>query len=417
MKRTLSIIIVALLCIGMLAGCGNPLAPVNPDPQEQSEEEEEQSEEEEQQEEEEEQGGEEEQEQEEEEVSIQVLDPGEKPQETTPTPQHPELVHEIEYDEFCDPYQDYLDDYGNLDYVIAQGNGTAWPLLLENGHIRFYQGNSKGGSYIRFRSHYGAKILEVKVGTATDTKLAYSLDGKAAKSATTTLQKGSVYYVKDLENCTEVKIYCMGTSQDERWEMDYVYVKYQGGFVDSDFFVPEKEYGPLVKVKYPFSENFEEGFPTTDKPSYYKYGLTAGRENVQWSTWYGSFSWQNPIEGGQSAQLRVYQDDPDYDKAQFGHLKMEYFIKDLSKVSFKYWYSEFWNKATISYCEFGSSEWKNPRQIALSNYSDRQTVRDFTYVLDGGITHDAKIRIEIDEATGQPTKDSYNFIFDCFRFE
>jgi len=350
-------------------------------------------------------------------VTVEVLDPGATRTETTVTPQHPDEIHEVQYNDFYNTVQDELDEYGNVDYVIAQGNGTAWPLLLENGHIRFYQGNTKGGGYIRVRSHNGAKILCVKVGSATNTKIAHSLNGKAAKSATVDVAAGSLYTVDELTNCTEVKFYCMGTTQSERWEMDSIYVKYQGGFVESDYYVEEKEYGPLVKVTYPFTENFEEEFPTTDKPSYYKYGLTAGRDNLQWSTWFGSFSWQNPIEGSQSAQLRIYQEDTEYDQEQFGHLKMEYFLKDLSKVSFKYYYSEFWNKATISYCEFGSTEWHNPQQIALSSYSDRQTVQDFTYTLDNGNKHDAKIRIEIDEATGFPSKDHYDFIFDSFVFE
>ncbi len=346
-----------------------------------------------------------------------VLDPGATRGTTDYKPQHPELIHEVAYNDFYNTVQDELDEYGNVDYVIAQGNGTAWPLLLENGHIRFYQGNSKGGGYIRVRSKNGAKLLEVGVGSATDTKIAHSLNGKAAKSETKTVKAGEMYKVESLENCTEVKFYCMGTTQSERWEMDTIYVKYQGGFVESDFYEPEAEYGPLVQVSYPFEENFDKDFPTTEKPSYYKYGLTAGRENINWTTWFGSFSWQNPIEGGQSAQLRVYQEEDDYDQDQFGSLKTEFFLKGLSKVSFKYYYSEFWCKATISYCEFGTTDWHNPQQIGLAKYADRQTVQEFTYILDEGKTHDAKIRIAIDPATGQPTSGHYDFYFDCFKFE
>ena len=351
---------------------------------------------------------------------IEVVDPGETPDDgQTFTPQHPELLHEVEYDEFFNPVQDWLDLYENIDYVCSQGNGAAWPIVLDNGHIRFYQGSNanKGGSYIRIRSHNGAVLRSVTVGTASKTVLAHSLDGKAAKSDNTSLEAGEQYVINAAENCSQVCIYCMGTDQSLRWEMDYIKVEYQGGFVESDFHQSAREYGPLVRVSFPFTETFEDGFPTTDKPSYYKYGITAGRENLQWSTWYGSFSWQNPIEGGQSAQLRIYQEEEDYDMEQFGHLKMEFFLEGLSKVSFRYYMSEFWIKATISYCEFGDTRWSNPQQIALSSYSQRQTVQDFTYVLDGGARHNAKIRIALDPATGFPSSSHYDFLCDSFVFE
>lgn len=349
------------------------------------------------------------------EVNVIVVNPGEQPAETKPVPQHPELEHDVEYHEFFNPLQDELDEFGNIDYVCAQGNGTAWPYITEDYFIRFYQGTSasKPGGYIRVRAHNGAKILSVTVGSATTTKIAHSLDGKAKKSDTADVKAGGTYTI-DTE-CSSVTFWCMGTTQSERWEMNSIKVRYKGGFVEEDFYVEPKEYGPLVRLELPFSEGFENGFPTTDKPSYYKYGLTAGRDNLQWSTWYGSFSWQNPITGGQSAQLRIYQEEEDYENTQFGHLKMEYFIENLSKVSFKYWFSEFWTKATISWCEFGSSEWRNPQQIALKNYSDRETVQSFTYEL--GKTANAKIRIEIDPDSGHPSKDHYDLIFDDFVFE
>lgn len=352
-------------------------------------------------------------------VKVEVIDPGEERTDQKYTPQHPELRHEVEYIDFYNSLQDELDEYGNIDYVCSQGNGTSWPLVLENGHIRFYQGSSatKGGSYMRVRSKNGAKLLSVTAGSATSTKLAHSLNGKARKSETTQVGAGERYTVTAEGGCTEICFYCMGTSQGERWELDYIKVEYQGGFIESDFFVPEKEYGPLVRVEYPFTEDFEMGFPTTDTPSYYKYGISAGRDNLEWSTWYGSFSWQKPVQGGQSAQLRVYQEEEDYDQPQFGHLKMEFFLKDLSRVSFSYKYSEFWLKATISYCDFGTSDWSNPQQIALTEYSQRNTVRPFTYILDGGKPHDAKIRIEIDEATGFPSSGHYDCYFDSFLFE
>ena len=353
-------------------------------------------------------------------LKVEVIDPGQKPDDNQSfTPQHPELLHEVEYDEFFNPVQDWLDQYENIDYVCSQGNGTAWPLLLENGHIRFYQGSNsnKGGSYIRIRSHNGAKLLKITVGSASKTTLAHSLNGKAAKSDNTELEAGDRYVIEAAENCDEVCIYCMASEQSRRWEMDYIKVEYKGGFVESDFHQPSVECGPLVRVSLPFTETFEEAFPTSDKPSYYKYGITAGRDNLQWSTWYGSFSWQNPIEGSQSAQLRIYQEEEDYEKEQFGHLKMEFFIEGLSKLSFQYYMSEYWIKASISYCEFGDNSWSNPVQIALSNYSDRKTVQDFTYVLDGGLKHNAKIRIELDPASGFPTSSHYDFICDNFVFE
>ncbi len=350
------------------------------------------------------------------EVKVVVIDPGEEYAETRPVPQHPKMEHRVEYHEFFNPLQDDLDEFGNIDYVCAQGNGTAWPYITEDYFIRFYQSSStsKPGGYIRVRAHNGAKILSVTAGSATSTKIAHSLDGKAKKSETTEVKAGETYSVST--ECSSVTLWCMGTSQSERWEMNSIEVLYRGGFVEEDFYVEPKEYGPLVRVEFPFREGFENGFPTTDKPTYDKYGLTAGRDNLQWSTWYGSFSWQNPIDGTQSAQLRIYQEDDDYfEDTQFGHLKMEYFIENLSKVSFKYWFSEFWTKATISWCEFGSSEWRNPQQISLKNYSDRQTVQSCTYEL--GKTANAKIRIEIDPDSGQPTRDHYDLIFDDFVFE
>ncbi len=350
-------------------------------------------------------------------VSVEVLDPGEQPSESKPVPSKPEAIHEVSCDEFYSNLQDYLDEFGNIDYVCSQGEGTSWPMITSDYHIRFYQGTSakKGGSYIRIRAFNGASIQKVEVGSVGKTVLAYSVNGKAAKSESEEVQSGGTYTVEG--EYSEVKIYCMATSADSRWELDRIKVTYKGGFVEEDFYTAPKEYGPLVRVSLPFTENFEDGFPTTDKPSYYKYGTTAGRENLQWSTWYGSFSWQNPIEGSQSAQLRIYQEEDDYYQEQFGHLKMEYFIENLSEVDFQYWISEFWVKANISYCEFGSSEWKNPQQIALTEYSQRKTTRDFRYVLDEGTPHNAKIKIELDPASGYPTKDHYDFIVDNVIFK
>lgn len=350
--------------------------------------------------------------------SIEVVDPGATPEEFVPTPQYPNAEHEVSYTDFYNPLQDELDEFGNTDYVISQGNGTSWPMITDEGFIRLYQGTSakKGGSYIRVRTHNGASLLEVEVGSATKTKLAYSINGKAAKSKVVEIPAGGKFTVSE-GHLDQVCFYCMGTSQNERWELNYIRVKYVGGFVEEDYYQEPKEYGPLVRATLPFEESFESGFPTTDKPSYYKYGITAGRDNLQWSTWYGSFSWQNPIEGEQSAQLRIYQEEEDYYKEQFGHLKMEYFLEGISEVDFKYYMSEYWIKATISYCEFGENEWKNPKQIALESYSDRQKVKDFKYTLDEGKSHNAKIKIELDPATGYPTQGHYDFIVDKFIFQ
>lgn len=378
-------------------------------------------------------------------VAVKVLDPGQTPSgQQTYTPQHPELQHNISYNDFYNAYQDELDDYGNLDYVCAQGNGTAWPIVTDDKFIRLYQGTSasKGGSYIRFRSHNGATMQKIIVGTATDTKVAWYFNRRPSTKSPTLefeaageITEGSGYEVQNGRltvscpaSCTEVCFICMGTSQNERWELNYIEIDYTGGFIADDFKQTAVEYGPLVKVNYPFKEDFEIGFPTTDKPTYYKYGLTAGRENLQWNTWFGSFSWQKPsnkkikeqIENTfrtQSAQLRVYQEDPEYDKEQFGHLRMEFFLKDLRKVSFKYYFTEFWCKAIVSYCEFGTTQHKNPQTIALPSYSDRETIREFEYILDNGTPHDAKIIIEIDPATGHPTSDHYDLYFDQFVFE
>lgn len=247
-------------------------------------------------------------------VNVTVLNPGATKVETKPTPQHPDLIHNEEYHEFYNPLQDYLDDFGNIDYVCAQGKGTDWPRVLDDySGIRFYQSTSasKNGGYIRVRAHNGAKLLSVTVGSATLTKIAHSVDGRAKKSETKNIDAGGSYTVEG--EYDEVCFYCMGTTQSERWEMNSIKVRYRGGFIEEDFQTGiEKEYGPLVRVDLPLKEGFESGFPTTDKPSYYKYGLTAGRENLQWSTWFGSFSWQNPIAGKQSAQLRIYKEDPDY---------------------------------------------------------------------------------------------------------
>lgn len=381
----------------------------------------------------------------EEQGGVTVIDPGQTPSgQQTYTPQHPELQHNIAYCDFYNAYQDELDDYGNLDYVCAQGNGTAWPIVTVDKFIRLYQGSSasKGGSYIRFRSHNGATMQKITVGTATNTKVAWYFNGKpSTRSATVDFKPDGLSVTADSHSiadgrlsvncpsaCTEVCFICMGTSQSERWEMNYIEIDYTGGFVEDDFKQTAVEYGPLVKVDYPFKEDFEIGFPTTDKPTYYKYGLTAGRENLQWNTWFGSFSWQKPSNKKiqdqidntfrtQSAQLRVYQEDSEYEKEQFGHLRMEFFLKDLRKVTFKYYFVEYWSKVIVSYCEFGTTQHKNPQTISLPSYSDRETIREFEYVLDGGSPHDAKIIIEIDPATGHPSKDHYDFYFDQFVFE
>ena len=362
------------------------------------------------------------------EPAYEILDPGEQYTETPVYPSHPDLVRDVECTEFYDNLYDWIEpDFGNVDYVLSQGGGTAWPILTDDLHIRMYQASgSKGGNYIRIRAKYDARLLNVTVGSATDTKIAWTLDGKMKKSSTVSLAAGERCTVgEDVlgDGVGEVCFYCMGADQKERWELDYIKVTYRGGYTEDDFYVDPVECGPLVKVKFPFTENFEDAaFPTTEKNTYDKYGLTAGPANFQWSTWYGCFSWQYPKAlkgklGEKSPQLRVYQEDEDYDKTQYGHLKMEYFLSGLSSVSFKYYFSEFWVSATISYCEFGSSEWTAPQQIALQNYSDRQTLREFKYVLDGGVPHDAKIKIEIDESTGHPSSDHYDLIFDDFVFE
>ena len=345
-----------------------------------------------------------------------IVDPGKAETGKKPVPSQPDAVHSVSCTEFYSNLQDSLDEYANIDYVCSQGEGTSWPMITSDSHIRFYQGTSekKGGSYMRIRSFNGAKLLKVEVGSVGKTVLAHSVNGKAAKSGNSRIEAGGTYVVEG--EYDEVKIYCMGTSQDFRWELDSLKVTYKGGFVEEDFYVAPEEYGPLVRVALPFTEDFETGFPTTDKPSYYKYGTVAGRDNLQWSTWYGSFSWQNPIDGKQSAQLRIYQEEEDYDRTQFGHLKMEYFIENLSQVDFRYRMSEFWIKADISYCEFGSSEWKNPQQIALSEYSQRGTTRKFSYVLSDGNPVNAKIRIELDPSSGYPTKDHYDFSVDDIIF-
>ena len=285
-------------------------------------------------------------------------------------------------------------------------------------------------------------MQKITVGTATNTKVAWYFNGKpSTKSATVDFKPDGLSVTADSHSiadgrlsvncpsaCTEVCFICMGTSQSERWEMNYIEIDYTGGFVEDDFKQTAVEYGPLVKVDYPFKEDFEIGFPTTDKPTYYKYGLTAGRENLQGNTWFGSFSWQKPSNKDiqdqidntfrtQSAQIRVYQEDHEYDKEQFGHLRMEFFLKDLRKVTFKYYFVEYWSKVIVSYCEFGTTQHKNPQTISLPSYSDRETIREFEYVLDGGSPHDAKIIIEIDPATGHPSNEHYDFYFDQFVFE
>lgn len=362
-----------------------------------------------------------------EEVKPEVLDEGVRPVEVTPKPLHPDLLHEVEYDDFYDSSYDWLDEYGNIDYVCSQGFGTAFPNLKEaqNGkyYILLYQARgSKGGNYIRVRARNGAKLLKITLGSASSTRVAWSFDGKAAKSGTVTIAAGERFSVDATSTGDEICFYCMGTTQSERWELDYVKVCYQGGFVEEDYYVEPKECGPLMKLPDPWKEDFESvSFPVTDKNTYQKYGLTAGPENLQWSTWYGCFSWQHPKEvatfGAKSPQLRVYQEDTEYEKSQFGYLKTEFFVKGLKQVDFDWYFSEYWMCATVSYCEFGSSEWKGAAHLSLENYSDRQTVRHFTYVLADGAPKDAKIKIEIDPATGFPGSGHYDFILDNFVFK
>lgn len=351
-----------------------------------------------------------------------VLDPGKTRPEapTIVTPQHPELVHEVSDTLFDYTLNDIWDDYKNLLTYCNKGEGTSDPVAID-GVIRFYQGKNSndGGSYLTVKSNNGAKILEVEVGSSTNTTLAYSINGKIKKYNKQTVAAGSRYLAVPSEDCTQVNIYCMGTTKEERWYMDYIRVKYQGGFVDSDFETPDEEYGPLIQVPLPFTENFENGFPDAgDKVSYYKFGLTdTGRDNLQWSIWFGNFSWQNPIQGGKSAQMRTYQKEEDYDQSQLGSLKTEFFVKDLTEVDFDFYMSEYYIKAQISYCDFGSDTWKNATPVKLANYADRKTVQHFAYTLDGGAKHNAKIKIELTEDTGFPSKDHYDFLVDNVVFK
>lgn len=169
-------------------------------------------------------------------VNVTVLNPGATKVETKPTPQHPDLIHNEEYHEFYNPLQDSLDDFGNIDYVCAQGKGTDWPRVLDDySGIRFYQSTSasKNGGYIRVRAHNGAKLLSVTVGSATLTKIAHSVDGRAKKSETKNIDAGGSYTVEG--EYDEVCFYCMGTTQSERWEMNSIKVRYRGGFIEEDF--------------------------------------------------------------------------------------------------------------------------------------------------------------------------------------
>lgn len=394
--------------LAILASCEEIDTPTNHATEQQEQQEEEQQEE------------QEEQEEQQSETPT-IVDSGIQPAgDQTVKPHFPDLIHEAGYHDFYNPVQDDIDlDYGNVDYICGQGKGTAFPTITNDGYLLLYQGTaSKGGAYINIRSHNGASLRQITIGTATKTKIShYEGDKISTRSETKNLSAGDRYTYNCSEGCTQVCFTCMGTEKSERMTVDSIRVVYKGGLTAEDYNIQDAEYGPLMKVIYPFTEDFEDGFPSTEKPTYNKYGLTAGRENLQWSTWYGSFSYQNAIQGGQSIQLRVYQYDEDYEKPQFGHAKMEFFLKDLRKVSFKYSFSEFWNKATISYCEFGSTEWKNPVEIKLASYGDRGIAQTFTYVLDEGKAHDAKILIKIDPSTGYPTKDHYDFIFDSFVFE
>lgn len=355
---------------------------------------------------------------------IVVIDKGASEDATAPTPSHPELSHSVTVSEFYDNYYDWLDDFGNIDYVLSQGYGTAWPAITGNGHILLYQARgSKGGNYMRVRSAYGATLTRVSLSSATRSKIAYSVNGRpSTMSKTSDIEAGGVFTPELPAGCTEVCFFCMGSDQSERLEVSSVSVDYKGGFIEEDFFTAPVEAGPLIRVTLPYKEDFEdESFPTTEKNTYEKYGLTAGPENACWKTWYGCFSWQHPKNvttfGGKSPQLRVYQEDPDYEKSQWGYLKTEFFIENLKQISFDWYMSEFWMCATVSWCEFGETEWRNAAELSLENYSDRQTVRHTSYVLDGGKPHNAKIKIEIDPATGHPGRDHYDLILDNFVFE
>jgi len=137
---------------------------------------------------------------------------------------------------------------------------------------------------------------------------------------------------------------------------------------------------------------------------------------LQWSTWYGSISWQNPIRGSQSAQLRTYQWEEDYEQSQLGYLKGEFFVKDLTDVEFDFVMSEYFMRATVSYCEFADTTWRNPQEIRLAKYADRQLSQHFCYCLDEGTAHDAKIKIEISPDSAFPSKDHYDFQVDNIKF-
>jgi len=355
--------------------------------------------------------------------SVTVIDAGkQRPEKVVVRPHFPDSLHSVAYDEFYGTGRSGLDDYDNIAAICSKGKGTSDPFLTSDYTVRFYQGKNSedGGGYLQLKSENGAKIMEIEVGTASNTSLAYSIDDKIKKYNNTEVKAGGKYKVSLSEPTTQVNIYCTGTTQQTRWDMNYLRVDYKGGFVAEDYAWPEEEYGPLVGIPFPFKEDFEKGFPDAGStPSYFKYGRTdVGRPNLLWSTWYGNFSWQNTIgQSEQSAQLRMYQEDPDYEKSQYGYLKTEFFVKDLSSVTFDYYMSEFFIKASVSYCEFGTSEWKNPQIVSLSEYNQRQTERSYTYILDGGIKHDAKIKIEIDPSTGFPSKDHYDFIIDNVVFK
>ncbi len=320
---------------------------------------------------------------------------------------------------------EYADSLGNTNTVCYTGDGSAAPAVTEDGHIVLYQnksGNAKnGGNYmdVRANADAGVKIAAVGVRSATPTKFCYTLNGAmSGKSAITEIPAGGTYSVTGLENCSSVRIFCMGTSKSERAEIDSLAITYTGGYSEADYIEDELESGRIANIVYPFREDFDSGkFPCSSTPSYLKFGYPepVGPDGLFWSTWYGCFSTQNPIGGDQSAQLRAYQEDPDYYGNQWGWVKTEFFCPALTRVTFDSWASVYWLQFTVSYFDYDNLEWCNP-QTFKPTVAEKETVVPREYVLDGGNAHTAKIRVEINPATGYPSKGHLDLILDNFVF-
>lgn len=115
----------------------------------------------------------------------------------------------------------------NVTYTSAKGGGTSDPFLTNEGIIRLYQNsNGSGGGTITIAVPQGKQIISIKIGSAQGTLVAYTTSSDSVKTSNQSLEaNGNIEWTFE-DGITSVTIYCMGTTKNQRLEVNHLSVTY-----------------------------------------------------------------------------------------------------------------------------------------------------------------------------------------------